>query len=89
MTTIQTDLDLDLEIDLRDGHQPTANATPQAPQPTSPDPGPPVRVRRRPSSVLLASVRRSLHIGAWVAVVAVVVRVFPWLKNTQIIDGPV
>lgn len=69
MTTIQTDLDL--EIDLRDGRQPSVTTTPP-PQAASPDPGPPVRARRRPSSVLLRSVRHSLHVGAWVAVVAVV-----------------
>jgi signal peptidase I len=83
MTTIPTELhpgadpaldrapvepDLDVEIDLRDGREPSATVPPSPP--ASPDPGTPVRAGRRRSPRLLAAVRRSLHIGAWVAVVA-------------------
>lgn len=65
----------DLEIDLRDAHRPTAAViAPTAPTDpaTSPDPGTPVRSRRRPLRAVLAAVRRSLPAGAWVLVVAVI-----------------
>ncbi len=83
MTTIPTDLrpardpatdGVDVEIDLRDHPRPsTDGATAPSDDPaTSTDPGPPVRARRRPLRMLVRGIRRSLPVGAWVLVVAVV-----------------
>ena len=84
MTTIPTDLrpdrvlptspdGADVEIDLRDGQDLRVNVVPAHDDPaTSTDPGTPVRSRRRPLRMLAVAVRRSLPVGAWVLVVAVV-----------------
>lgn len=83
MTTIPTDLrpgrvlptspeGVDVEIDLRDGQDPTVGHVPAHDDPaTGTDPGTPVRARRRPLRVLAVAVRRTLPLGAWVLVVGV------------------
>lgn len=65
------DWDLDLEIDLRDGREPAVSPASQ-PVTTSTAPGTPAPARRRPLRRLARAVRRTLPVGAWVIVVAIV-----------------
>lgn len=75
MTTIPTDLrpdtEIDVEIDLRDPHR--RPGLPPAPDDAaSTDPGTQLRTRRRPLRRLVAAIRRTLPVGAWVLVVGVI-----------------